>query len=101
MEYQFYTLATWHVAEGQEEEFVRIWREDLGRAFLAANARATGTLIQSLEDPRQYYSFGPWHTLEEIHQVRSDQAVGAAIAKLISLCDHAKPGAFRVVLHVS
>ena len=55
----YYTLALWRVRDGQEDEFLRVWREELAASFRRVSPRATGTLIQSLEDPRQFYSFGP------------------------------------------
>lgn len=98
MEDRFYTLASWHIQEGQAEEFLRVWREELAPAFLNVNPTARGTLIQSLEDPRQFYSFGPWDSLEQMQTARSDPRAREAIGKLIALCDEAKPGPFRVVL---
>jgi heme-degrading monooxygenase HmoA len=100
MSERFYTLASWHVREGQEEEFLRVWQEELAPAFLSVNPTTHGTLIQSLEDPRQFYSFGPWDSLEQMQAARSDPRAREAIGKLISLCDEAKPGPFRVVLTV-
>jgi heme-degrading monooxygenase HmoA len=96
----YYTLASWTVQEGQEAEFLRVWKEELAPAFLSANATANGTLIQSLDKPRQFYSFGPWQSLEEMQAARDDPGVGEAIRKLVSLCDEAKPGPFRVVMRI-
>ncbi len=96
----FYTLASWHIQEGQEEKFVRIWKDELAHAFSNANPKAQGTLIQSLEDPRQFYSFGPWESLEEMEAARRDEQVRAAIGKLLALCDSATPGPYRVVLTI-
>jgi heme-degrading monooxygenase HmoA len=97
---RYYTLASWYVRDGQAEEFVRIWQEELAPAFRRVSPEATGTLIQSLEDPRQYYSFGPWESLEAMQQARSDPAAGEAIGKLVSHCERAQPGPFRVVLTI-
>jgi heme-degrading monooxygenase HmoA len=96
----FYTLASWHIQEGQEEEFLRIWKDELAHAFLNTNPKAQGTLIQSLEDPCQFYSFGPWESLGEMEAARSDVQVRAAIGKLLAVCDQATPGAYRVVLTI-
>jgi hypothetical protein len=96
----YYTLASWYVSDGQSEEFLRVWREELAPAFQRVSPEATGTLIQSLDDPRQHYSFGPWESLELMQQARSDPAAREAIGKLIALCERAQPGAFRVVLTI-
>jgi heme-degrading monooxygenase HmoA len=100
MSERFYTLASWRIREGQEEEFLRVWQEELAPAFLTAIPTAKGTLIQSLEDQRQFYSFGPWESLEQMQTARSDKRVNEAIGKLVGLCEEATPGPFRVVLTV-
>lgn len=97
---RFNTLASWYIKDGHEAEFLRVWREELARAFLSVNPTARGTLIQGLEDPRQFYSFGPWDTLEEMQAARSNVSAREAIDKLLALCDSAKPGPFRVVLTI-
>jgi heme-degrading monooxygenase HmoA len=96
----YYTLASWQVRQGQEEEFLRVWREELAPAFLGVTPSARGTLIQSLEEPQQFYSFGPWETLEQMEAARSDPRAREAIGKLVSLCEQARPGPFRVVLTI-
>jgi hypothetical protein len=100
MEAPFYTLASWYVRQGMEPEFVRIWQTELAPAFLAANSRAQGTLIQSLEDPRQYYSFGPWNSEADMRRAREDVAVGSVIRRLMDVCEHAAPGPYRLILSV-
>jgi heme-degrading monooxygenase HmoA len=93
-----YTLAIWRVKEGKEEEFVEAWKGDLADFFLnLPNPPGTGTLIRSVEDPQLFYSFGPWRSLEDIQQMRSDPRTTEMIGKLAALCEEAKPGAFRVV----
>jgi quinol monooxygenase YgiN len=98
MDHTYYTLASWRVRPGHGNEFLRIWRDELATAFLDISAVARGTLIQSLEDPGLFYSFGPWESIEEMQQARTDPRVSEAIDKLESLCREAKPGPFRVVL---
>lgn len=97
----YYTLASWHVRAGQEDEFLRVWRDELAPAMLNVSPAGRGTLIQSLTDPQQYYSFGPWETLELMQVARTNPQVRAVIDRLIALCDEAKPGGFRVVLTIS
>lgn len=96
----YYTLASWYIKEGAEAEFLRIWKEELAPAFINFDALANGTLIQSLEDSRLFYSFGPWESLERMQMARADPQVGEAIRKLVSLCEEARPGPFRVVLRM-
>lgn len=59
MSEEYYTLAPWRVRKGKQDEFVDAWRS-LGDSFLSLpNPPGKGTLIQSLDDPQQFYSFGP------------------------------------------
>ena len=97
---RFYTLASWRIKEGQEQEFLRVWKEELAPALSSFDPTTHGTLIQSLEDPRQFYSFGPWNSLEQMQAARADPGARQAIGKLIALCEEAKPGPFQVVLTV-
>lgn len=96
----YYTLGDWRVRPGNEAEFLRVWKEELAPAFRAVSSKATGTLVQSLDNPLHYYSFGPWDDLETIKAARADPRAAAALARLVSLCDQATPGAYRVVLTV-
>ena len=97
---RYFTHAMWQVKPGSEQEFERIWREELAPAFRAISSEATGTLIQSLDDPQRFFSFGPWSSLEELQRARSDPSAQQAITKLRDLCETATPGAFRVVLTI-
>lgn len=96
MSNEVYTLGVWRVKEGKESEFVEAWKE-LGRHFGGLpNPPGEGTLLQSLDEPRQFYSFGPWRTLDDIREMRSHPDTPKGISKLMSLCEEGRPGTFRV-----
>ncbi len=97
---EFFTHAMWRVREGSEAAFVRLWEHDLAAAFRAASPAATGTLIQSLDEPTLFYSFGPWPSLDAMKAARNVPAVQTAVQALRALCTEATPGAFRVVLRI-
>ena len=98
MEGEAYTLAIWRVKEGRVEEFVELWKGDLADFFLGLpNPPGTGTLVRSVEDPLLFYSFGPWNSLDDIREMRSNPQTREVIGRLAALCDEAKPGAFEVV----
>ncbi len=101
MEGDIYTLGVWKVKPGQQAEFIAAWKE-LGEYFksLPNPPGGTGILVQSLDDPALFYSFGPWRSLEDIQAMRSDPRTPERIGKLAALCEEAKPGAFRVVAQV-
>jgi hypothetical protein len=60
-----------------------------------------GTLIQSLSEPLVFYSFGPWETLEDINAMRNNEKVKKALSDMLKLCQEAKPGNYKTVLHLS
>jgi pimeloyl-ACP methyl ester carboxylesterase len=95
---EVYTLGAWRVKDGMQEQFVVAWKE-LGRFFRGLpHPPGKGTLLQSLDDPQQFYSFGPWRTLEDIRDMRSHPDAPSEIGRLMHLCEEGRPGTFRVVL---
>jgi hypothetical protein len=55
-----------------------------------------GTLLRSVEEPRLFYSFGPWPSMETIAAMRAHPDAPAALAKLTALCETAETGTFFV-----
>ena len=99
MDNVYYTHALWKVKTGKEEEFIAAWKR-LGGAFLQIGGTSHGTLIQSLSNTTEFYSFGPWNSLEDIQAMRADQQAQEAINKVKELCDEATPGAYRLVAEI-
>jgi heme-degrading monooxygenase HmoA len=94
------TLARWYVKQGREADFIRAWSGELGGYFLSLPGSRWGTLLQSTEDPRHFYSFGPWDTLEDIRNMRSDPRTQEVFGVLAELCDEMQPGVFRHIATV-
>ena len=91
----YYTLATWKVQEGREDEFVRAWTDILSATFLSLDQPPLwGKLVRSVEDPTLFYSFGPWKRKEDILAMRADPRGSGAIAQVAELCDEVRPGVF-------
>lgn len=94
---EVYTHGAWRTKEGKEADFIAAWQA-LGRYFAGlANPPGVGTLLQSVEDPQLFYSFGPWDRLEDIEAMRNQPETPAEIGKLMELCEEGRPGTFRVV----
>ena len=94
---EVYTLGVWRVIAGKESEFVEAWKELGDRFGILPHPPGPGTLIQSVEDPQQLYSFGPWRSLDDIQEMRGNSDAAEGVARLADLCEVAKPGTFRVV----
>ena len=91
-----FTLARWLVNPGQADAFVAAWRE-LATFFLGlAQPTPWGLLLRSVDDPRLFYSFGPWPSLEAIAAMRADPRAAAALGRLTALCEAASPGSYLV-----
>lgn len=97
---EYYTLGVWRAKEGREDDLVKVWKE-IGEAFKTLpTPPGIGTLIQSLDDPRLFYSFGPWPSLEAIQEMRENAGAREAIGRMQEVCEEARPGSFRVVARV-
>ena len=96
-----YTLARWQAKGGRETELIEAWKA-LGDFFLRLPhpPPGKGTLLQSVDDPTLFYSFGPWESLEAISEMRAHPDTPAAIDRLVELCEEAAPGTFQVVAEV-
>jgi quinol monooxygenase YgiN len=101
MKDDFYNLALWKVKNNKQEEFLHIWEIDFASAFIKLNPYSKVTLIQSLENPDIYYSFGAWIDLKEMQSARASDHYRSAISKLVALCTEARPGSFKNVLSIS
>ena len=94
---EVYTLGAWRAKRGMEREFVAAWQA-LGRHFgKLPHPPGRGTLLQSVDDPQQFYSFGPWNALDDIQEMRSHPETPKEIGKLMDLCEEGRPGTYRVV----
>jgi hypothetical protein len=93
-----YTLGMWRVQPGQKAAFIAAWHE-LAALFrrLPQPPAGRGVLIQSVEEPDLFYSFGPWQSPDDVDAMRQDVAVQAALKQLHGLCSTANAGVYRIV----
>lgn len=85
---------------GNEDRFMEAWTA-LAHTFSSLpRPPLHGTLIRSVQDPSLFYSFGPWHTLEDVEAMRAHPGAREAIAAVVDLCETATPGTFTLVRHV-
>jgi hypothetical protein len=55
-----------------------------------------GMLLRSIEDPRLFYSFGPWPSIETIAAMQAHPQATAAMATLTALCETTELGTYWV-----
>jgi heme-degrading monooxygenase HmoA len=66
---QHYSHTVWIVKPGQEAEFVKRWSA-FEEWSAAEGLSARGKLLQDVDEPRRFISFGPWETLQAIRRWR-------------------------------
>ena len=95
-----WTLVTWYVIDGREDEFVEAWRL-LGAALaMLSQPPMWGVLLQNHHDPRAFSSFGPWHSFQEIETMRKDASVQEAFQRLVDCCHEAEAGTFAIAARI-
>jgi heme-degrading monooxygenase HmoA len=85
-----YTLGIWTVKAGREADFVSAWQE-LADRTKSDFPDETATLLRDRDQPRQFVSFGPWQSLEQIDQWRGSDTFKQGVAKLQELLDEFAP----------
>lgn len=96
---EMYTLGRWLVTPGREDEFVAAWR-GLADFFLSLEhppPPGSGVLVRSLDDPRLFYSFGPWDDPSHVAEMRQHPGAAEHIGALVALCEDATPGGYEVI----
>ena len=65
-----YTHGRWKVKAGREDDFIKAWERF---AEVGLGKGATGVrLIQDLESPTDFFSFGSWNDADQIANFRGD-----------------------------
>jgi hypothetical protein len=90
---EYYTHALWMVKAGKLEAFLEAWQDLILRLPREPNSgTAQLTLIQSLADPRIFYSFGPWGGMG------NDSNSKKAISELQSFCQETRQATFKTIM---
>ena len=96
-----YTLATYKVIPGKEDEFIATWN-DLAKAFSSLPSPPYwGTLIRSQTDRSLFHSFGPWEHADDVRAMRANPVAVAAFDAIRRLCVDMAPGDYELVTHVA
>jgi heme-degrading monooxygenase HmoA len=91
-----FTLGIWTVKPGQEDDFVRAWRE-LADRTKSDFPNETATLVRDREQPNLFISFGPWDSLEQIEKWRSSTTFQEGVGKIRELLDDFEPHTMDLV----
>ncbi|HTY52433.1 MAG TPA: antibiotic biosynthesis monooxygenase family protein [Methanomicrobiales archaeon] len=92
-----FAAGIWDVRPGNEQAFIEAWKEFSAWTAMHQKGSGYGNLIQDLDNPTRFMSFGPWDDLESVQAWRRQPEFRKAIARFAELCDHITPGTFRLV----
>ena len=97
---QLYTHGRWVVKEGQQERFQAAWQElaEWTNANVEGAVGGEARLLQDLDDPRLFYSFGPWETLEAIQAWRGADGFQERVGRVRELLDSFEAHTLRLVV---
>jgi heme-degrading monooxygenase HmoA len=97
---QLYTHGRWVVKEGQQERFQAAWQElaEWTNANVEGAVGGEARLLQDLDDPRLFYSFGPWESLEAIQAWRAADGFQARVGRIRELLDSFEARTLRLVV---
>ena len=87
MEEQPYSLAGRRVRMGQEEAFITAWHQLAAFFLMLKEAPQWGTLLRNVNDTREFYSIGPWPSMETIAAMRAHPETSLTIGRLTALCE--------------
>ena len=97
---QAYTLATYRVMPGKEDDFVAAWTALAVTFSSLDNPPYWGTLIQSTRDRTLFHSFGPWESAEHVAAMRNSPEAAAAFKAINELCVEMMAGDYTVISHI-
>jgi heme-degrading monooxygenase HmoA len=96
---QLYTHGRWLVKKGRQERFQAAWQEmaDWTNAEINGAVAGEARLLQDLDDPALFFSFGPWDSLEAIQAWRADPGFQERVGRIRELLESFEPHTLRMV----
>jgi heme-degrading monooxygenase HmoA len=92
-----FAAGIWDVRPGNEKAFIEAWKEFSAWTALRQKGSGYGNLLQDMDNPSRFISFGPWDDLESVKAWRQQPEFRKAIIRFTELCDRITPGTFRLV----
>jgi heme-degrading monooxygenase HmoA len=82
-----YVSGDWRVRAGSEDEFVARWLAFTGWSLENASGAESFVLIQDMEQPRHFLSFGTWADLESVRAWRTTPEFAQLLGRCRELCE--------------
>jgi quinol monooxygenase YgiN len=86
-----YTMATWTVKPGNEQQFIMEWRSFADWTVANQRGALKGYLLQDPQLPYQFVSFGPWESVDALRSWRESKEYAAFLSKAKTLCSDFAP----------
>jgi heme-degrading monooxygenase HmoA len=87
----------WRVKEGNEEEFVKRWKEWLGWSSQNIPGFVSATLVRSTQDARHFVSFSAWQDAASRDAWKSSSGFAEQFPMVKDLCDEFEGGDCELV----
>lgn len=96
---QLYALGLWTAKPGNEDAFRDAWAAFA--RWTSANAPGSGEayLLQDVDNPRRFISFGPWADAESVAAWRQRPEFKAFFIQAKALCEEIQPRTLKAVVH--
>jgi heme-degrading monooxygenase HmoA len=82
-----YVSGDWRVRAGSEEEFVARWLAFTGWSLEHASGAESFILVQDLQEPRHFVSFGAWADLASVRAWRDTPEFAQLLGRCRELCE--------------
>jgi heme-degrading monooxygenase HmoA len=91
-----YVSGDWRVRAGSEEEFVARWLAFTGWSLENASGAQSFILVQDLQEPRHFVSFGIWADLESVRAWRDTPEFAQLLGRCRELCEEFRAGDYSL-----
>jgi len=97
---ELYTHGRWVVKAGQAEAFQAAWQElaEWTSANIGGAVGGEARLLQDLDDPLSFYSFGPWDSMEAIEAWRAAAGFQERVGRVRELLESFEAHTLRLVV---
>ena len=97
---QLFTSGLWLVKSGKEADFIRAWEAFAQWTGEHQSGAGDAHLLQDLEHPNRFLSFGPWESTERIQEWRGKPEFTAFLTKARELCEEIQPRTLKLVAYL-
>ena len=98
---QAHASGNWHVAVGNESEFLARWQEFLEWTKASIPGFITASLLRDSEDPRNFVSVAKWESPDARTKWKAHEGFAEHLMACRKLCDGFEGGDFDLAVLVS